>query len=1756
VIAEVRGRVASFERRIEAYRQQLLGGGGPRVARMAVAGFVVLKPWLLYASSNGWMFLTPPADDQDQWLTPTLSRIPTLAPIETRDGQPAPVFDGHVKRIIISGPGTGGTVQKLRELYTPWDTAHTSTDPQQDTNNIVELRKNPALYGQLADELEEVETIMTETVERPGMTLKAPTPLSDFRPVADPRYASVGREYWTDEDRIRLPDYALPIRLRSVDDLLSSASGSNAPETEYLQLVDYLYWRTRAARVQRHRAGDRDDSEQITHNRGSVNQLLLDQLGLAEADPVNFRSAWVGGFLKTQTDPDWFGMVFQLAGFDPAHLADYTFQIVRISADGHETTTPIQARMPTDPATVDKVRKHFTLLPARQQFDVLQQGANGSTKDELAQITVKLPIALDPKFLQEDLETFSHFRVHRRFPWQQDPEVVGDQVRPELVYVDEDVPLGQAPVVVVGPFIFTDVFGVKARVLSTPGLIAESTEFDYFLEMVTVGDLSSAPDYRNNLKLWPRVRVRLHVPLLNTFPTDLGIVMPFDSLVALPTTAFASFALISGGKEGTPLATVPKDDGTSRLLASDDFELWAEPIPLQRSGFYAGVAETTDASNGASKDPVLDDFAAESPSSGARTTDGLFQVMVESDPQNPGWFRPTAVMTAPTSRLLAAGFGFRLYLRPMIRPADAGAAPAAIGPVRPLPMFLSRTVPPVDTASVPPQWQQAPRLRPVQLLEWIPADLYKNFGTQPPTWTPIAICERPLDRNVLRYGPDLTRRHLGFSWTLANPGQGGVEILIRDVDDTALQARLLCESVADPIYETRIPDFRNASLWQLTRLEQSARLAWPDETEAAPTTAPADLAARFLFLDSSNPVIAGLQRQSVELGQRLGDKTTNWRDLLVAGKNWMTAVYAFQKSPINLNDAPVRETIANIELTLRCLLTGRTDPGIQDQMNPDTRKLITDATTSLLTQIENTDASQLQLSDDTDVDRDNSRRMLVDLDLAKRLAAIARSREVVAEELFDSSNEPPPVFSGDDPAASWLPRGQRFEELRQQYGKLAIGGPMPLTGSLLSLYATSAADKITSANATAVLADEVQRLIKLATFDPTVDAAARRTAAAGIVSKAAGLTKAFNRLDALLSTVQSQGDRRPHHQVTIKSTSDDQKTPQATPLESLMPDEVKADDSSAEQSAPPAREVMAYWNLLEHMGFALDVGAYDSLGSPFSQAELLATIDSAHLEDLIPAQNPSDAHVVQIIVGREPDSEYRGEFPDPTDNTSVGGDYVGHAFVKIAVIPKTFHDLLASRSSVDQLKQWFNLRNVTLDGDDAKTQALLDRVGRTASYVKFKMPPGQVARVRVEVRDRRWVSLPAVNGGSHVDWPVPDARGHRFEAVARAVSRYEPVIRWRLNQYAPVDWPDAVPGVVPAEIAARRLVTEDLQLSDFVADIPENLPVCLYGHPELIRFSYLLPSAAARSLLNVISAVRTGYQGVTTIFRYELRDHDALPQRWDSLLREMMLSSGQVHDPPTIIKPAPQNVLVDARLMRNERMLTLRNLPYFYQYRLHARAQYEADFVRPAVALPPEGDHPARREPKILAIRPPTIKLLASDATSADFQIDVWLTRTADLLTPAEWAASPPLEPYSVVVNTSSGTTTVSLSPDQLPEPSMGYHFYYQVSNSDVYVFVAELLMPWHPAYKLPPNNQPLRPWFRLMDSRVTYGAGTEWPEIQLGQSDQGTAGMLDQPAYVVTVKFHVTKSAHESEILFTDPTRQGMQASRAGKLSELVLPE
>lgn len=1780
VITEVRGRVAAFEERIEAARQELLGGSGAgRSLSAAATASTLSEQWLLY-QSNGWVFLVPQAGRD--WFTPHVTFLSVNDP---------PQFAGDVRSIQIYRDQGAGPVLVLT-LLTPWDEAN-------------QRQLEPDVKTKLATQLEELETIMAETAVNGSAAGPDITPHGAFRPVADPRFKSTGREFWTDEDRVRLPDYALPVQLRSVEDVLSAGAEITASESDFGQLVDYLFWRQRAVRVQRHRGNDRDEAEQLFHNRGAVGQMLLDDLGQLGANPdaaTSSNSPWIARPVTgAPPSPTRVGIVFRFAdGFDVSQLADFSQLSFKVVRDGTAGEIPIQVTCPTLQAEIDATRKLVEPAPARQQFVVDNAGDATTAAGEQARVIVKLPISISPEFLQQRIETVSHFRVFRRFPWQDLPELVGDQLRPDLVYIDrnDDVAASDQPVVVVGPFLFTDEFRVTDRRLTSPGLVGDVTQIEYRLQVVPVGDASTPTATASNSTPW--APVRLHIPLPDVFPTDLGIVLPVESIISRVDNNpdFGGFALISTGVEGMPLASMPAGNGLRRLIQASDLEIWAEPIPLAASGFYAGAVEGASESGGDSATSTVNQLPTTDRSIRARTTDGLLKLAIKEDPQDAGWFR-----AVPSAAFPRSGFGYRFYVRPMAPAASNNrATPQAFGAVFPLDAFLARERPAVVVAGPANllNWKEHPRLRPIRQVEFIDADEIIAIRDQSWHWTPLVVCERQLDRYVLQHVAQQTKRQLGLEWIMEGRDQGGVEIMLRDGDDTGLQSRILCETLAESEFQRRIPDFRNASLWQLTRLEQSSRLNWkyePHPLSAIPANA--EIPRQFLYRDISNPLLGQLNRRKTELEQVLGTSNSTWVDVFNAAKNWLTAIYEFQKSPINLNDSAIRLAITRIKTLLRYGLTGRTDTALSS-LNDATIKRIDDEGYSLLREVEEADPARLQLEDATEEQRLAATRTLVDLDLAKRLAAIIRRREVIAEELFDSSTSAPPsgvdgTFNLDDPR--WLPRGDRFEELRNRQAAqtVTLAGTLPRSARLLALFGKAPTILLPRQDPSDPLRAANKNLLDLAEFslpDPE-----RERLGAGIVANAAGMTLALNCVKQALSTFQGNLIRRPHHQVSVARSENASRTPQSTKLEALLPDEVRNQLELTAVSVSPFQEVIAYLSFLERLGFALDIAATDSLGDLLSQKELITLLRQADLMNCMKSK-PRDMHdhLIQIVVGREPDSELHGVFPDP-DGAADNHPYVGHSFVKLIVIPKTFHDLLTSELHVrvtddaptaaqkaanrKQLhEEWLGIRSIDAGTDEGRWVAWLERLGRVANYLIHERPADAVTTIRVEVRDRRWVSVPAVNDRSHIDWATPDTRGHRLEAVGRKVSRYEPVIRWALGDFRLSRWPAAVE-IEPESLEIRRLVTRDVK-QGFVADVSENLPVSLYPNPELIQFGYLLPSAGARSILNVISSVRTGYQGVSTVFRYDLRDHDQAERQWLKFMSAVVHqppvtgdSTSLIPDPPTLIKPAPQMVLSDVRLFRHERLVTLRDLPHFYEYRLHVRSHYDADYLFPIETQFPDGDHAARREPKILAWRP--AKMEPPDINEQDpeatVSIELRLTRTGDLLTPDEWASSPPLEqrPFTVL-NGAGGTSSISLSGDQLPEPSASYHLYYLANkpdngsgspSSNYYVSIAEVLMPWHPAYK-PREPQhsgdpplPLNPWFRLLDSRVSYVAATdEWPSIIVGQSEHGSDTHFDAPAYMIRLQFKVQKANGDPELLFAAGNRRFLQVSRCGKLSEPIAQE
>ncbi len=456
-----------------------------------------------------------------------------------------------------------------------------------------------------------------------------------------------------------------------------------------------------------------------------------------------------------------------------------------------------------------------------------------------------------------------------------------------------------------------------------------------------------------------------------------------------------------------------------------------------------------------------------------------------------------------------------------------------------------------------------------------------------------------------------------------------------------------------------------------------------------------------------------------------------------------------------------------------------------------------------------------------------------------------------------------------------------------------------------------------------------------------------------------------------------------------------------------------------------------------------------------------------------------------------------------------------------------------------ELRKWFELRGI--EAKDPAAVSLLRRFGALVAYLDHP-PTNGLRRVRLESSDSRWVTVPLTDGRGHIDWPLPDRKGRRLRPpAARLVSRYEPLVRWAERHYRPVEW---TPADTEPDLVVRRIVTNDDRGAGL--DLPEWLPVAVHPHPDELRFSVTLPSAAARSMANAISAVRTGYAGYTLAFRYRLRDHDTPGERgWQKLLEAMQFTADTLPDPPSVVEPTPGRAGREPRLFRHERLVSLDRWPFIHECWLVARSQYDVrrlDTIGAGHTKPTFGE-PARREPGFLAVRRP---LVVADGT-ATWKVTFYLTRTGDLLTPLELAASPPLLPKSAAVP--GAGHTVDFPPDGLPEPSSGYHLYYRVPSpsGDVYLAVAELLMPWHTRYAVPEGD--LRPWCRPLDSRVSIDE--ERPKVVCGSS---TGSSTFTPAYTVTVRLTIRRGAGDQELLFADADRRVVTVTRNGRCSSAIL--
>ncbi len=1850
VIKEVRQRVAVFEGRLEAYKQQLLSGGNQEAFAAAHSEFAlpttVTEEWLHYRSGKivpttdadgipkrefaGWHLIIPAADQT--WFTPSVVGN-SLPQMEPDDGIPFP-FDNHVRSVHFShGVDGDSSDASTLTLLMPWD-----------QKNWEEVLSMPGA-APARDVLVDAEMMLAETI---SLTGESSIPLSNYKLVSDPRVESSDREYWLDIDQVMLPTGVLPVRMKSAEQILQSGEAPQDFNTTYGRLVEYAWWSQRAIIQRRHRGADRSEVEDLEHRRGVVlYQLLTELRELAPLSPNTHESELQGRSLEspwqarevTQAPNEerrLFGLVFWHKGPLPEQVlakrvkGDDTVDVevtLRNMFDLDEDEIELDDDEEPVLGEVSLARQRVYLLPPRQEY-VVDRETQGKD-DGRGRLLIRLPVHFDKEFLSKSLAVTSHFQVWRRMRGS-NPVLVADQQLPPVTFLQPEEASGLS-VAVLDPYLATDEFSVnqKAKLFETRGVKAGKTILEYSLKLIPIGDFD--PPSPPLDALWQPVVP--YLPEVETLPVDLAMVLEVDALyrpsVPDDKSTWTQFRFASFGQNHE--SSDRKTDGTESDAASvvtlaltqdwndlqtpeqkPRFEIWAEERPIADSGFYAGAAEEIGSPSTpqdadvrrVSADETLISLDDKIYLDVARVTgagsEGLWRIRTESQLQ----FRE--------------GFAYLFYIRPRYESAFG----EAFGRLRPLRHFLSRQLPgitPIITANVAEthEWVEPPRLRGVGRIEWIDATVVdavsKLHSAKPGSTTPdrwqigVSASVQPFDEG--KVDEDILanqRRRIGMAWSHPGWRYGGIELNIRDIDDSLIVSSRVCETSDAAVYQQSIRDFSNDAAWRLTRREKSARLSLASYHQKDPDPLPDDEARRHrvsqtLYLKSENPALRELSRRTTEFQRSLGT-ATDWGPASLTAAEWVRALNAYDRSPLNLNDPALERLRLQARALIRYLFLGLRPPTSVnvDSLTRGATDRIDQTLDDLLISLDEYQPDAADF-DESDAGRNNARAAFLDADFGRKLSAIVRRRRIVGEDVLATMDDSLPgsvtdqqsrlrqkvqARNGQTVDNSWLPRGMAFEALRREQEKVSreLQRRFPHVESLLEWFPLTEIVQPKDAWAAKELGttlDELSHTIHYNELDETPDWD-RRTMAARVVGKAAGLTIAVQQLERQFAAIGLVMDRRPHHRVIVKTDSDGTKVPEAVRLRVLLSSADRATDCPDTGRAESS--IVALFNLYERMGFAIDIAATDRLGQTVTQTGLLRQLRRAEREGLFelpslgddpaPGNDPVpglDAHYVYLLAPREPDSEYRGPFPDGDTSLPDQTDYawIGSAFLRLVVVPKSFHDLLLiyrdgkreklNTSQSTDLRDWLTLRGIETNSPDEMAQHIAT-FARTLDFVHPRdqasepLPTGKLLLIRVTPLELHYVTVPHLDGFAHVDWELPDRNGHRFEVSGRKMSRYELLLRWANNAVRPRL---VHPG---SQVSVRRVMTR----RDGI-DLPIPMPVSVIPHPGVVQFVLSLASAGVRSLLNQISAVRTGYRGYALNFRYQLVDqrtdetNDTNPTSaaepknrlsWEEIRKGMVIATAgdELPNTPPIIIATPRNSEFDTRLFRNERLVQLDEIPYFYAVSLDVHSLYDGDLRGPrpnaeSGLLPIPTIDPARRLPSVIAYRQPVI----GGEQGPDFEIEIVLSRLGELALPQELTGGIPIEKRNFPLPDVDGTVhDHELWDDLLPDPALGYHFYDRIdddgvgeTSESVYRCVIDLLMPWHPGYKPPADaTQGARPQVRSLESDVVILDADEYPEIRLRR----VTG-LDATVPVVTVKFR-------SENLFKNAARRRMQVSCRGKLT------
>jgi hypothetical protein len=1153
--------------------------------------------------------------------------------------------------------------------------------------------------------------------------------------------------------------------------------------------------------------------------------------------------------------------------------------------------------------SVAAIQDRVTLLPPCQEF-LEGDGSSGP------RVRVRLPVLFEETLLKTDLPRLNGFEIHRQLPGDPMPLKLADAVPPSLRLVEVE----GRNTLLIESFLFGEDLPYDRETGRFTGparaLVADLSQARYFLRAVPFGNLPT--DHEAPLKPWPGLGP--HVPPERPGLPALGIVVGVDSLIE-PAQGPWNVAVHLVDERGATW-TWPAESW-------DALELWADPGRIRSSGPYAiedEPAEVDPQAAGRKAVRVPSDLAAERL---PESVSGMVKLGEIARPVNP-LAPPLGRFDAGDNRPLRPGKTFRLYVRPSV----AAEQPL----VQPLSVFLIRSLP--DQIE-----ENTPMLR-VDRLELVSqAELRRILN-------PISPLGEPLTEAWVS-GVDLTRRtkdddpleRFRIIWDHLGDLDAGVEVLTQDADEPHRVGRMLVTAREEAIFQVAIRDFGSPALWRAHPEPPILGPAWPTLAtiqSTTPSTPTDDLTPLLLWRDQRNPAIARIQRAReglrAPLIAYLSDDTQpalRWLVFSDALAEYIAALLAYQRTPLAPADAEDRLGIDLLISAGRATLLGlKVDPllgGSADQLSTGlTNKRTQEANlTRNLDDLASIDLSAMTV-DDSPGALEAARAKLRDLDLARKFAAIVTRRQAIADELAsadpDSDPEPPGAES------ERLPGFQRWQGLFETYRSIVAASPgdLPLTTSLVASFGDDTGPDLRSTGRAG--AEQIAALTGLEAgagpgflrdpvllLDPeSIDprAAIYREQVAGLVPQVAGLTAA---LDTLGNGARALGWtllRRPHHQLTVVTDGDGSRKPPDAPeaLKIYLPDATGGSNKADVGDRPPAETrlpdealVVPFANLLERLGFAVDLAVIDNLNQPLSQRRLVRWV-AGQPWAAVRASIGESRHEIVVLAGREPDTDR-----DQLETRQLDEDQaLGYAFAKLVVVPRSVLADLIGRTGPESSEQadfaavraWLKARSLVDAGDDELR--LVQRMAKAFWTATAGLNPesNEVGQAVVETRGRRWATVPVVGSRAHIDWTVPDTAGRSALVGVRRVSRYEGLLRWARGSAVPT-----LSRIYHLNPAQRKSLTWKRRLQD-PAEEPSTLPVLVSPHPTRVDFIYALPNSGARSTVSGLSALRTGYRGLAIRFGHARVDdapitHDEMIGALSAVDRLDVLTVNAVTGPST-----------------------------------------------------------------------------------------------------------------------------------------------------------------------------------------------------------------------------------------------------------------